>query len=113
MMMEEVVYYTCLNNDCEKHRNIFVEGDPDHATCARERLFLQGQDEPRFPSWMWYAIPAALIGGIAAYIVISRVRASRAFHPPMLREETSSPQWSGSATQEDERRGNAVPPPMS
>src|SRR5690349_19387376 len=55
----EVAYYTCLNNECPKHRNIFREGDPLHANCDRERLWLEGQRRP-MPVWAWIAIPAAI-----------------------------------------------------
>lgn len=61
----EVAYHTCLNNECPKHRNIFREGDPLHAHCERERLWLEGQQRP-MPVWAWIAIPAALalaVGG--------------------------------------------------
>lgn len=60
----EIVYYTCLNNDCPKHRNVFREGDPQHENCARERLQLEGQREP-MPLWLRIAIPVAVAAAIA------------------------------------------------
>lgn len=85
----EVVYYTCLNNDCPKHRNVFVEGDPEHANCERERLFLEGERKPA--SWVPIiasaAISLAVVG--AAIFLIVRASAQRKPHLPMIRDEAT------------------------
>jgi hypothetical protein len=105
----DVVYYACLNNDCPKHRNVFVEGDPEHRNCARKRLWLEGQRQG-MPRWVWFAIPAALAMASAA-VAIARMRKPR-FQPPMLRE-TEMKTWSGAHSHREDREGNAVPPPIS
>lgn len=67
--MEET-FYVCLNNDCPKHRGVFVEGDPEHANCSRERLYLEGQ-RPSPPAWLAVAVPLAglfAMAGIALYL---------------------------------------------
>lgn len=107
----EVVYYTCLNNDCPKHRNVFMEGDPQHERCARERLWLEGQRQ-RAPRWLWLAIPAALAAAAGA-VVLLRMMRDRQFKPPMLRGEEQMQTWSGAHAHRDDREGNAVPPPMA
>lgn len=107
----EVVYYTCLNNECPKHRNIFLEGDPEHAQCARERVWLRGQRRGA-PRWVWFAVPAALAGIAVAATAILRMRKPR-FQPPMLRGETEMKTWSGAHAHRDDREGSAVPPPIS
>lgn len=87
--MTEVVYYTCLNNECEKHRSVFIEGDPQHANCARERLHLEG--ERRATPWAPIIASAALsfaVVGIAAYLIV-RASAQRKPHLPMIREESA------------------------
>lgn len=110
--MIDVVYYTCLNNDCEKHRNVFVEGSPEHAECARERLYLEGQRKPA-PSWLWYALPLAIAAGAAAFVLFLRARSTQPDEPrSALREETPRQTWSGSHIHADERAGHAVPPPI-
>lgn len=82
-----VAYYTCLNNDCPKHRNVFTEGDQQHTHCERERLWLEGQQRPpsmRLLLILAVAGAAALVAGI---LLARRVR-DASFKPPMLREET-------------------------
>jgi hypothetical protein len=110
----DVVYYTCLNNACPKHRNIFREGDPQHENCARERLYLEGQREP-MPRWMWFAIPAAVAGAAVAGLLVMRMirNARENGKPPMLRGETETKTWSGAHSHRDDRAGNAVPPPIA
>jgi hypothetical protein len=106
----EVVYYTCLNNECPKHRNVFREGDPQHENCARERLWLEGQ-RADVPRWLWFAIPVALAMIVAgATLAVRKMRAAD-FKPPMLREEKKT--WSGAQTHREEREGHPVPPPIS
>jgi hypothetical protein len=107
----EVVYYTCLNNDCPKHRNIFLEGDPEHANCARERLWLEGQ-RPAPPRWLWFAIPAGLAVLAAAAVLVSRKIRDAQFKPPMLLGQDDMKTWSGAQAHRDDREGNPVPPPM-
>ena len=111
----EIVYYTCLNNDCERHRNIFVEGDPLHAGCERDRLYLEGQAKPaRVPAWVWFALPAAVGAGLAAFMLYRR-RTARPVNPApeTLREDTPRKTWSAANSNADERVGHAVPPPIS
>lgn len=106
----EMVYYTCLNNDCPKHRNIFVEGDPQHEGCARERVLLEGQRRP-VPLWLWIAIPAAMAAAIAGGMLAMRMMREERSKPPMLREEERKT-WSGAHSHRDDRQGSAVPPPI-
>ncbi len=107
----EVVYYTCLNNDCPKHRNIFREDDAEHENCERERLWLEGQ-KPGMPGWAWFAIAAGLGMAAAAAALILRMRPSKP-QQRTLREETEMKTWSGAQSHRDDREGNAVPPPIS
>ena len=71
METEAVVYYTCLNNHCPKHRNIFIEGSSEHANCERERFDLEDQRAP-FP----YA-KIALAGTAVAAVIIAAFAAMR------------------------------------
>lgn len=106
----EVVYYTCLNNDCPKHRNIFVEGDPEHERCARERLWLEGQRRG-MPRWLLFAVPAALAAAAAAVVIVMQLR-KPGLRPPMLRGEEEMKTWSGAHAHREDREGNTVPPPI-
>lgn len=107
----EIVYYTCRNSDCPKHRNVFVEGDPQHAKCDRERLFLE--NESRGPQWMWFALPAAIALAATAFYLWRRMAETPPQQQPrMLHEERPQQTWSGSHTHLDERHGSAVPPPI-
>lgn len=108
----EMVYYTCLNNDCEKHRNIFVEGDSFHEHCERERLYLEGQRSPAL-SWRWAAIPLGLAAAVGSAMLVMRIRSKKQFKPPMLRGETETQTWSGAHSHRSDREGHAVPPPIS
>lgn len=82
-----VAYYTCLNNDCPKHRNVFTEGDPLHTQCEREHLWLQGQKRP--PSVRSLLILAAVgAAAVVASVLLARRMRDASFKPPMLREET-------------------------
>lgn len=106
----EAVYYTCLNNDCPKHRNIFKEGDPEHERCASERLWLQGQRRG-VPRWLLFAIPAVMAAAaVATVLVRMRKPGSRA---PMLRGEAETKTWSGAHAQREDREGSSVPPPIT
>lgn len=107
----EAVYYTCLNNECPKHRNVFMEGDPEHEHCARERLWLEGQRRG-VPVWVWFTAAGILAAAAASTAIVMRMRASR-FRPPMLRGETDLKTWSGVHAHRDDRQGNPVPPPIS
>jgi hypothetical protein len=70
----QIAYYTCLNNRCPKHRNVFVEGDPQHLDCGRKRVWLEGQrPDPR--PWVWIA-PAAVLAIVAAAVMLT-VRSRR------------------------------------
>lgn len=107
----EIVYYTCLNNDCPKHRNVFREGDPQHENCARERLQLEGQREP-MPLWLRIAIPVAVAAAIAGGMLAARMIRTARFKPPMLRGEEETKTWSGAHAHRDDREGSSVPPPI-
>lgn len=106
----DIVYYTCLNNDCAKHRNVFVEGDPQHEGCSRQRLWLEGERQQR-PVWVWVA--AGIAAAAAAGIVIARTAQPLKFKPPMLRGEAQMQTWSGGHAHRDDREGNRVPPPIA
>ena len=110
-MTMEIAYYTCVNNDCPKHRNVFTEGDPLHANCERERLFLEGQS--RAPGWLMWVIPAifAVTAG-AAVLYMLRRNASKEQAPPPIGERDLQT-WSGTEQMNVEREGHAVPPPMA
>lgn len=68
----EATYYTCLNQHCPKHRNIFVEGDAVHEHC--ERSVLRFDEESKRPVWMRLAVPAVV--AIATLVTIQMVRRS-------------------------------------
>jgi multisubunit Na+/H+ antiporter MnhC subunit len=89
METQEVIYYTCLNNHCPKHRNIFAEGDPQHANCDRERFYLQGQREPmpRAAILTGAAVGVATLG--LAVVLLLRLRKPRKPQLPMIREESA------------------------
>ncbi len=99
-------YYTCLNNKCPKHRNVFLDDDPEHADCERERLHLQG--ESRVPTWLWFAVPAALALAVAVGLAIAR----RGNDEPQPRTREIE-LWSTTETISLEPEGHTVPPPMS
>lgn len=107
----EMVYYTCLNNNCPKHRNIFVEGDPQHEGCARERVLLEGQHRP-VPVWLWIAIAAATAAAAAGALLAMRMMRGDGSPGPMLRGESEMKTWSGTHAHRDDRQGNTVPPPI-
>ena len=110
----EIVYYTCVNNECPKHRGVFTEGDPQHERCARERLRLEGQRPPaRVPRWILFTVPAlaaAIAAGALLLIRFMRVDESK---PSSIREDLSMKTWSGSHAHREDREGNTVPPPIS
>lgn len=110
----EIVYYTCVNNECPKHRNVFAEGDPQHERCARERLWLEGQrPAARIPRWIVFAAPAvaaALAAGVLLLVRFMRVDESK---PSSIHEELPMKTWSGSQAHRDDREGSSVPPPIS
>lgn len=94
----ETTYYTCLNQHCPKHRNIFLEGDPQHENCRRARLHFQ--EERRVPVWVWAAVPAALLG-IALGVQLMRTLTKR--------RDTQVP---GHKTVAAESERHSVPPPI-
>lgn len=109
----EIVYYTCINNDCPKHRSVFTEGDPQHERCARERLWLEGQrPAARVPRWIVFAVPvaaAAVAAGVLLLVRFMRVDESK----PSIHEEQPMKTWSGAHAHRDDREGSTVPPPIS
>jgi hypothetical protein len=107
----DVVYFTCLNNQCPKHRNVFREGDPEHERCARQRLWLEGQ-RPAVPRWVWLLIPALAAAVIGATLAALRMRTPEQ-REPMLHGEAETKTWSGAHAHRDDREGNPVPPPIA
>lgn len=109
----EIVYYTCLNNECPKHRGIFTDGDPQHEGCARERLWLEGQrPAARVPRWILIALPVAAALAAGAILVMRFMRVNEP-NPSSIQEEVPMKTWSGAHAHRDDREGNAVPPPIS
>jgi hypothetical protein len=108
----EMVYFTCLNKDCEKYRNVFTEGDPLHQNCARERLF-QEEEQRGVPMWAWVAIPAVIFMVAAGVMALRRPRGNMNQQRTLYGEERPTQTWSGAESHLDEREGNRVPPPMS
>jgi hypothetical protein len=108
----EIVYYTCMNDECDKYRNVFAEGDPLHANCARERLWLQGEQRG-MPMWAWLAAPIALAAAAGAVFAFRRARKNMKQKRTLYGEERRSQTWSGAHTHLDEREGYPVPPPIS
>lgn len=107
----EAVYYVCLNRNCERHRNIFLEGDPQHEGCARERLHLQG--ERTTSPWLWLALAAGVAGVSAAavFLLLRNVRSSAPKTPP-LHDGAPTKTWSGAHAHRDDRMSHRVPPPL-
>ena len=67
----ETTYYTCLNQHCVKHRNVFLEGDAEHENC--ERTVLRFDEESKRPGWLRWAVPAAaVVAAVVAVQVIKR-----------------------------------------
>jgi multisubunit Na+/H+ antiporter MnhC subunit len=89
-METSAVYYTCLNNDCPKHRNVFMEGDPEHAQCKRERLYLAGERRPVPPAVVVTAVSIAVAALGFAISMVLRSRKPRKPQHPMIREETAA-----------------------
>lgn len=107
----DVVYYTCLNGDCELYRGIFIEGDPQHENCERASLF---PEEPAArPAWTW-ALPVALalaVGAAAFVYMRRRARSDAQSHkPPMGEHRTET--WSGIDRHPAERKSHSAPPPV-
>ncbi|HEX5274408.1 MAG TPA: hypothetical protein VFW34_03965 [Candidatus Rubrimentiphilum sp.] len=68
----ETTYYTCLNQHCAKHRNVFLDGDSEHERC--ERTVLRFDEESKRPGWLRWAVPAAAV--VAALVAVQVVRRS-------------------------------------
>jgi hypothetical protein len=107
-METQTLYYTCLNDECYKYRGIFLEGDPEHANCARKPIELEGQS--RAPSWMRFAIPAALV--IIGAVLVLTVARARKRAGESFADERISETWSGTERIDAEQSDYAVPPPM-
>lgn len=108
----EVVYYTCVNSECPKHRNVFTEGDPQHEGCARERLFLEGQRPAGMPRWVLFAAPAAIAALATGAVLLLRMMRANNRGPRTLHEDLPMKTWSGASAHRDDREGNPVPPPI-
>lgn len=108
----EVVYYACVNRDCPKYRSVFTEGDPQHESCARERLFLEGQQPAAVPRWILIAAPVALAALTAGAVLLLRMLRANEREPRTLHEELPMKTWSGAHAHRDDREGNPVPPPI-
>jgi hypothetical protein len=107
----EIVYFTCLNKDCDKYRNVFAEGDPLHENCEHERLFLEGERRG-VPMWAWVAAPAIMLMAAAWVMALRRARRNMKQQRTLYGEERSSQTWSGTESHLDEREGHPVPPPI-
>ncbi|HKU69149.1 MAG TPA: hypothetical protein VJP85_15360 [Candidatus Baltobacteraceae bacterium] len=107
----EIVYFTCLNEECPKHRDIFAEGDPEHERCAREPLWEEGQRRA-MPGWFWAAMSAAIAAAIAGGAIAMRMMRNRPSNRQSLREQTEMKRWSGPHAHPEEREGGSVPPPI-
>lgn len=68
----ETTYYTCLNQHCPHHRNVFVDGDAEHEHC--ERTVLRFEEQSGRPGWLRMAIPVAV--AVAALITVQIIRRS-------------------------------------
>jgi hypothetical protein len=66
----ETTYYTCLNQHCAKHRNVFLDGDSEHEHCAR--TMLRFGEESKRPGWLRWAVPAAAV--VAALVAVQVVK---------------------------------------
>jgi|GEM_PF-3991934 len=109
MATAEIVYYTCLNNDCPKHRNVFIDGDPQHEGCARERLWLEGRRRG-VPVWLWLAGAGLAVTAVVGTVM--RAARKRQSRPPMLQGEMELKTWSGAQAHRDDREGSTAPPPI-
>ena len=88
-MEAEAIYYTCLNNHCPKHRNIFAEGDPEHANCDRERLYLEGQRRPMPTAAIFAAVAVGIAVLSVGAVLMLRARKSRKPQLPTIRDEAA------------------------
>ncbi|MDQ2663841.1 MAG: hypothetical protein M3Y18_07400 [Candidatus Eremiobacteraeota bacterium] len=73
----ETTYFTCQNKACAKHRGIFVEGDIEHADCAREVLSFGDESEGSsgMPKWLpWLAVPAGIAAVAGAVQIVNAQR---------------------------------------
>ena len=68
------VYYTCLNQHCPKHRNIFLDGDLEHAEC--QRTVFQLEDHRKPPGWRRYVLPSLMALGALITLGVMRKRFS-------------------------------------
>jgi hypothetical protein len=83
------LYYTCLNNHCAKHRNIFIEGDPEHAHCRRERLYLEGERAP-LPRIALLFASLALLTLSVSVVALARSSNRREPKPSITGDEPAS-----------------------
>lgn len=111
MDTREAVYYICLNQHCPRHRNIFMEGNPQHEACDRERLRFEG--ERSSSAWMWLAVAVGVAGATAAAtFLLTRALGGRAAKRRSLHEEAPTKTWSGAESHRDDRMSHRVPPPL-
>jgi len=71
----QTTYFACRNRNCEKHGNVFEDGDPLHVDCAREAVELTS-DEHGTPkrNWAKVAVPVALAGVAAGATLLAMRR---------------------------------------
>jgi hypothetical protein len=67
----ETTYYTCLNQHCVRHRNIFLDGDPEHEHCKRTVFRLE--DHAKKP-WSWMRIAIPVVTAVGALVAIGALR---------------------------------------
>lgn len=107
----EIVYYTCLNQDCERYRSVFAEGDLEHQNCAREQLWLESEGAG-LPGWLLIALPVALAAMATLAVIALRSMRGEKRKGPMLRGQGETKTWSGGKAHREDREGSAVPPPI-
>jgi len=69
-----VQYYVCLNQHCPHHRGIFLDGNSEHAGCAREKLRLgdERSEGARRTALLRYVLAAAVVAAAAGAFAYAR-----------------------------------------
>ena len=67
-------YYVCLNQHCPHHRGIFLDGNSEHAGCAREQLRLgdERSEGARRAALLRYGLAAVVIAAAAGAFAYAR-----------------------------------------